>query len=507
MIITLVGAGAATIQSVPAIFKGDPGDGGSGGTVTWNNVTGKPTSFTPSTHTHSIAQVTGLQTALDGKLVPTGFRVVGNMLYLDLSNGTALSTTLPVSSEPLPEIDAVVFIGASHEFAMFGKNLTTPNSEATSMLLAKGYDLPVYGWATSGARIADADIHYQAAREAFPNALIISQFGGNDVSDSRPYPGGNTLINQGLSDLLNLAQNDANFYPASLTFRDYDDTTFQNPNNGSKPYNENIFIPWINTNFPHAMAPYGRPKIDLYRFVLDNYENLLSADNVHFTTSGYAALKQFYIDRVADVLGDIVPTEIVERVYVAPPAGSGLLSIINFHNGPSTAVAGTNNLNGTSSSVEMSRANIVDTSGVNTGMSLVITSDGTSGSTTDPGFGGGNTGRTNLPAYNGQLAAGPITAGFYYVTATPTMTLTVSGAVPNATYEVGMIGSRNATAARQTTFTVQGVATTWDAAEAIPQERKVTVQANAQGQIVMTLKATGGSTFAYISGISLQRLS
>ena len=78
MIITLVGAGAATIQSVPAIFKGDPGDGGSGGTVTWNNVTGKPTSFTPSTHTHSIAQVTGLQTALDGKQPTTTFKTINN---------------------------------------------------------------------------------------------------------------------------------------------------------------------------------------------------------------------------------------------------------------------------------------------------------------------------------------------------------------------------------------------------------------------------------------------
>ena len=35
--------------------------------VPWAGVTGKPTSFTPATHSHSIAQVTGLQTALDEK--------------------------------------------------------------------------------------------------------------------------------------------------------------------------------------------------------------------------------------------------------------------------------------------------------------------------------------------------------------------------------------------------------------------------------------------------------
>jgi len=33
----------------------------------WDSVSGKPTSFPPSTHTHAIADTTGLQTALDGK--------------------------------------------------------------------------------------------------------------------------------------------------------------------------------------------------------------------------------------------------------------------------------------------------------------------------------------------------------------------------------------------------------------------------------------------------------
>nr|WP_324251398.1 Head fiber protein [Bacillus sp. AF23] len=34
----------------------------------WADVTGKPSTFPPSSHTHTIANVTGLQTALDGKL-------------------------------------------------------------------------------------------------------------------------------------------------------------------------------------------------------------------------------------------------------------------------------------------------------------------------------------------------------------------------------------------------------------------------------------------------------
>ena len=46
---------------------GDHSSGGYLTTVAWGDVTGKPTTFSPSAHTHSIGNITGLQTALDGK--------------------------------------------------------------------------------------------------------------------------------------------------------------------------------------------------------------------------------------------------------------------------------------------------------------------------------------------------------------------------------------------------------------------------------------------------------
>jgi len=39
--------------------------GGGGGSLAWADITGKPSVFAPDTHSHSIADVTGLQTALD----------------------------------------------------------------------------------------------------------------------------------------------------------------------------------------------------------------------------------------------------------------------------------------------------------------------------------------------------------------------------------------------------------------------------------------------------------
>lgn len=40
----------------------------SAGSVAWGNVTDKPSTFTPSSHTHSISDVTNLQSTLDSKL-------------------------------------------------------------------------------------------------------------------------------------------------------------------------------------------------------------------------------------------------------------------------------------------------------------------------------------------------------------------------------------------------------------------------------------------------------
>lgn len=45
---------------------------GTASKVPWSGVTGKPSTFTPSTHNHDIDDVTGLQSALNGKLSTTG---------------------------------------------------------------------------------------------------------------------------------------------------------------------------------------------------------------------------------------------------------------------------------------------------------------------------------------------------------------------------------------------------------------------------------------------------
>lgn len=59
-----------------------------GGTAAWADITGKPSTFTPSAHTHVIADVTGLQTALDDK-APTTHIGSGGAAHANASTSVA----------------------------------------------------------------------------------------------------------------------------------------------------------------------------------------------------------------------------------------------------------------------------------------------------------------------------------------------------------------------------------------------------------------------------------
>ena len=77
--------------------------------VHWSGITGKPTSFTPSSHSHSIAQVTGLQSALNGKSSLTSPAFGGTTTAPTASTGTnttQIATTGFVAAAIAALIDA-----------------------------------------------------------------------------------------------------------------------------------------------------------------------------------------------------------------------------------------------------------------------------------------------------------------------------------------------------------------------------------------------------------------
>lgn len=55
---------------------------GSGGVSSWDDLTAKPATFPPATHTHAVADVTNLQTALDGKAASTHTHTIAQVTGL-----------------------------------------------------------------------------------------------------------------------------------------------------------------------------------------------------------------------------------------------------------------------------------------------------------------------------------------------------------------------------------------------------------------------------------------
>lgn len=127
-----------------------------GGAVAWGDVTGKPTEFTPSAHSHAIADTTGLQAALDAKLIAaattsyTGNRTLSLTdmeKYLRCTDGSASNLTVPPNTDVAIPVDATVHhrtAGAGKVTVVagigvtvnppFGQTLVTPGAGATISL-------------------------------------------------------------------------------------------------------------------------------------------------------------------------------------------------------------------------------------------------------------------------------------------------------------------------------------------------------------------------------------
>jgi hypothetical protein len=74
-------------------YTGNPPGSGGGGGGAWSDITGKPSTFPPSAHTHATADVTGLDAALAGKAPTAHTHTTANVTGLD----AALAGKAPTS--------------------------------------------------------------------------------------------------------------------------------------------------------------------------------------------------------------------------------------------------------------------------------------------------------------------------------------------------------------------------------------------------------------------------
>ena len=86
-----------TNPSIPIVLTNRP---------LWNEVRSKPSTFPPSTHSHAIADTTGLQSALDGKIPLTQKGAVSGVASLDV-NGKVPASQIPVFDPALQIVNTI----------------------------------------------------------------------------------------------------------------------------------------------------------------------------------------------------------------------------------------------------------------------------------------------------------------------------------------------------------------------------------------------------------------
>lgn len=138
---------------------------GSATSVPWSGVTGKPSTFTPSTHTHQTSEVTGLDAALAGKATSAqgakadtavqSVKISGN--DTELKNGTAV--TLPAYPTTLPASDVQAWAKAAskptYTKAEVGLGNVTNDKQVKG--LASGTTAGhVVTWGADGYTVADS---------------------------------------------------------------------------------------------------------------------------------------------------------------------------------------------------------------------------------------------------------------------------------------------------------------------------------------------------------------
>jgi hypothetical protein len=133
----------ANIASQSVSYADESGYSASSGSVEWTSVQNKPSTFTPSDHTHSISDVTGLQTALDGKLSTTGIAANSSQLegfsayaLVSESRGAHSGSDFPNGTLVRTDINANVWAGDSFIMEVSGKSY---GSGTPFKLIMEGY--------------------------------------------------------------------------------------------------------------------------------------------------------------------------------------------------------------------------------------------------------------------------------------------------------------------------------------------------------------------------------
>ncbi|RWR28864.1 hypothetical protein D2T31_12185 [Sinirhodobacter populi] len=462
------------------------------------------------------------------------------------AGGSATATSAAVGpvteASGLPDwsdVDAIVFIGASHELGMYGtSSLTagvaaTVSEAATTYLASLGTNLPVYCWATGGTTLSSLTQHYNAARSRFPNALIFSGFGGNDVSDvinaGQTYAtmteAQRSAFQARLDAATTTAGNDDHFVPYFISFRNYLGLAAANPDRGSDPFNMGILKNWMQASWPWSIAEDGRAVLDMHNFTRPLAGYLVSGDGYvhptgtfHGSAIGYQLWREYQLRQVHALL----TTGVTQRIpaYVRE-TGAPDDYVVTFATA-TTTTEGRNAVNfSTTGSFPISGLALVNTRNIADGPTVDIVLPGTAvaggssvnaynanaSAVTDASFSAANRWFDGTPwnlTANGSNGA---------INANVTVTMTFHGLAPNAQYRVTAGGLRVGTTTTGILKLATGgneaqyesiIASETGVQDPLTRIARLTAAADGNGDLVVVLSNAGGQT-ARVNGVGIKR--
>lgn len=401
----------------------------------------------------------------------------------------------------------IVVIGASIVKASFGQSLVTPNAVATSYFNHEGVEVYGYGW--SGYDLSQLIPKVGEALAAFPDGdtRFIIQAGGNDVTALRPYSTATALELStfqsefdSLLAILSDVWNDTLI--TDLTFRNYDNTTLFNQDNGSRPFIDSIYKPARNSLYTNVD---GNSVLDWYNYVRNNYSVMLSADNVHMSPAGETMLREFTLNRVSYLFdGGAIPDPILDTIEaVVDTGGTTTAKIINFGSNQ-TGFSGTKVYNTDfNNNLDIP---IVDVSGTDTGLTVKISALNSSGSpiTVSNNVNGVDLG---LPFAN-TLMSNPIHQSSCWWSPNDNITLEFKGFTPMQSVILKFVGTRVTSSPRVTQvidLSNTSNFSSYSTSKSSPdQPSSLTLVADALGVIKVKVDAANdGTAYAYLGGIEL----
>jgi hypothetical protein len=177
-----------------------PASGG-GGSVAWADITGKPSTFPPSIHTHVIADVTNLQTSLDGKAAASHTHVIADITGLQTALNTQGMPTGGAAGQVLTKISAIDYnagwvtpSGGGGGGGGISQTVVT-NMTTSQEVTITGLDLSSNKWVVSVVEEWDN----VQADPFFANVGLLIRANGTDGATSIPneIPGGTNLTGSG----------------------------------------------------------------------------------------------------------------------------------------------------------------------------------------------------------------------------------------------------------------------------------------------------------------------